>query len=148
MGSTHKVPVQRTWWSVIQNNLIRIQFESHYLTSICHCVISSWDLVKPKNCSPSSCTFWSPQTSYINEFILRNSDSTGQQSLFPRFMLIGGNFLHSVLEDYSQKNSLVTSLGIFSNEDGYAKDNGSEKSRFRLTFYFFVWFIRVLFSPP
>ena len=24
-------------------------FESHYLTSIFHCVISSWDLVKPKN---------------------------------------------------------------------------------------------------
>ena len=49
IGGFHKVLVQRTRWSVIQKNLIRICFESHYLTSICHCVISSWDLVKPKN---------------------------------------------------------------------------------------------------
>ena len=39
-------------------------------------------------------------------------------------------------------------LGSFSNEDGNAKDNGSEKSHSRLTFYFFVCFIWVLFSPP
>ena len=37
----HKVQVQRTWWTVIQKNLIRIQFESHYLTG--HCVICSRD---------------------------------------------------------------------------------------------------------
>ena len=37
------------WWPVIQKNLIRILFESHYLISIRHCVISSWDFVKPKN---------------------------------------------------------------------------------------------------
>ena len=49
IGGFHKVLVHRTWWSVIQKNIIRIKFESHYLTSICHCVISSWDLVKPKN---------------------------------------------------------------------------------------------------
>ena len=49
IGGIHKVPVQRTWWSVIQKNLIRIYFESHYLISTCHCVISSRDLVKPKN---------------------------------------------------------------------------------------------------
>ena len=44
---------------------------------------------------------------------------------------------------------LVT--GTFSNEDRNANEDGSEKSHFRLTlnfFYFFMRFIRVLFSLP
>ena len=42
----------------------------------------------------------------------------------------------------------VMLFGTFSNEDGNAKDNGSEKSHSRLTFYFFVRLKGVLFSPP
>ena len=39
-------------------------------------------------------------------------------------------------------------IGTFSNDDGNAKDNNSEKSHSRLTFYFFVRFNGDLFSPP
>ena len=39
-------------------------------------------------------------------------------------------------------------LESFNNEDGNANDEGSEKLHFWLTLYFFVRFIRVLFSSP
>ena len=29
IGGFHKVPAHRTWWSVIQKNLIKTSFESH-----------------------------------------------------------------------------------------------------------------------
>mgnify|MGYP001792869341 CR=1 FL=1 len=43
---------------------------------------------------------------------------------------------------------VVLLLGTFSNEEGNANDDGSEKNTFRFALYFFVRFIMVLFSPP
>ena len=78
--------------------------------------------------------------------VLRRSEQRRRNCLKAKSAMRGKILVRVWPREVVRQKSVV--LGPLATKDGNAKDNGSEKSHSRLTFYFFMRFKVVLFYPP